>query len=128
MVEEINEKLKIQRELFNFTNQINFKKTTEENILDSKDSTKQKSDKKPDYEIIKENIKNIELISNSTTRSSKIRKIENIRSINKRANEEKDNEDIQKFEKKINYISKEIYKDSFYLIINDLEESFNEFE
>ena len=128
LVEEINEKLKIQRELFNFTNQINFKKTTEENILDSKDSTKQKSDKKPDYEIIKENIKNIELISNSTTRSSKIRKIENIRSINKRANEEKDNEDIQKFEKKINYISKEIYKDSLYIIINDLEESFNEFE
>ena len=128
LVEEINEKLKIQRELFNFKNQINFKNTTEENILDSKDSTKQKSDKKPDYEIIKENIKNIELITNSTTRSSKIRKIENIRSINKRANEEKDNEDIQKFEKKINYISKEIYKDSFYLIINDLEESFNEFE
>ena len=128
MVEETNEKLKIQRELFNFKNQINFKNITEENIQDSKDLTKHKSDEKPDYEIIKENIKNIKLITNSTTRSSKIRKIENIRSINKKANEEKDNEDIKKFEKKINDISKEIYKESLYMILNDLEESFNEFE
>ena len=56
-------------------------------------------------------------ISNPTL---KLRKLKEIRAINKEAIKKKENEDIKKLENKIKDMSKEIYKESFYMIINDL--------
>jgi len=128
MEEESDEKKKIQNEFLNLKNEICFKNTPEENKEEGNEDSKEFSNKKKEYKIIQEKIKNIESFNNSTKRSSIIRQIERRRSIRKKEIEEKEKEDIKKFENEIKDVSKEIYKESIYMIIDDLEESFNDFK